>query len=341
MIDPHKTQELIKIYEMEAQKGRCLKFVPGSGAASRMFKALLKALNREKEILRESIAREARAGHKEAQDLLEFMNGAKRFAFSKDLKSVMSEKGLDFDNLLERGQFTDIIRFLISEVGLNYAHLPKGLLKFHAYPEGSRTAFEEHLVEAAQYIADQNAKGPLHFTVSQEHLKGFQKLLKKVKPIYEQKYQISFHVTFSAQKKSTDTIAVDLDNRPFREKDGRLLFRPGGHGALIENLNDLKADIVFIKNIDNVASDRFKPETVKWKKILGGYLIGLQNQIFGYVEKLSSKTIERTLIEQIADFIRDDLFLSIPSFSNKATPEREKSRAYGKTQSAHKGMRHG
>jgi hypothetical protein len=252
------------------------------------------------------------------------MNGAKRFAFSKDLKSVMSEKGLDFDNLLERGQFTDIIRFLISEVGLNYAHLPKGLLKFHAYPEGSRTAFEEHLVEAAQYIADQSGQSPLHFTVSQEHLKEFQKLLKKVKPIYEQKYQVSFHVTFSAQKKSTDILAVDLGNRPFREKDGRLLFRPGGHGALIENLNDLKADIVFIKNIDNVASDRFKPETAKWKKILGGYLIALQNQIFSYVEKLSSKVVERTLIEKVADFIRDDLLLSIPSFSNKASPEEKK-----------------
>jgi hypothetical protein len=125
VIDQHKTQEFIKIYEMGAKKGRCLKFVPGSGAASRMFKTLLKALDREKEILKESIAREAQAGHKEAQDLLEFMNGAKRFAFSKDLKFVMSEKGLDFDNLLERGQFTDIIRFLVSEVGLNSTHLPK------------------------------------------------------------------------------------------------------------------------------------------------------------------------------------------------------------------------
>ncbi len=325
VVDQHKTQKFTKIYEMEARKGRCLKFVPGSGAASRMFKALLKALNRDKEILKEATAREAhQAGHKEAQELLDFMNGAKSFAFSKDLKSVMSEKNFNFDILLEKGQFTDIIRFLVSEVGLNYAHLPKGLLKFHEYPEGSRTAFEEHLVEAAQYIADQSGQGPLHFTVSQEHLKGFQKLLKKVKPIYEQKYQVSFHVTFSAQKKSTDILAVDLDNRPFREKDGRLLFRPGGHGALIENLNDLKADIVFIKNIDNVAFDRFKHKTIKWKKILGGYLIALQNQIFSYMEKLSSKAVEITLIEQVADFVRDELLLPIPSFSNNSSPEEKK-----------------
>ena len=325
VIEQHKTKEFIKIYEMEAQKGRCLKFVPGSGAASRMFKVLLKALNRGKEIQKESIAREAQAGHKEAQDLLEFMNSAKRFAFSKDLKSVMSEKNLYFDILLEKGQFTDIIRFLVSEGGLNYAHLPKGLLKFHAYPEGSRTAFEEHLVEAAQYIADHSGQGHLHFTVSQGHIKKFQDLLEKIRPIYEQKYRMSFHVTFSAQKKYTDTLAVDLNNRPFREKDGRLLFRPGGHGALIENLNDLKADIMFIKNIDNVASDRFKHETAKWKKILGGHLITLQNQIFSYMEKLSSKAVDKTLIEQVADFIKDDLLLSIPSFSNKASPEEKKS----------------
>ena len=324
MIDPHETQALIKTYEKEAQKGRCLKFVPGSGAASRMFKALLKALKREKDILKKSIARQARTGQDDAQGLLEFMNGAKRFAFSKDLKSVMSEKGLDFDSLLEKGQFTEIIRFLTSEVGLNYAHLPKGLLKFHAYPEGSRTAFEEHLVETAQYIADQNGKGHLHLTVSQEHLKGFRDFLEKVKPIYEQKYKLSFHVTFSTQKKSTDTLAVDLDNRPFREKDGRLLFRPGGHGALIENMNDLKADIVLIKNIDNVASDRFKPETARWKKILGGHLISLQNQIFSYMEKLSSTAVKGTLIEQVTDFIGNDLLLSIPVSFNKASTEEKK-----------------
>ena len=324
MIDPHETQALIKIYEKEAQKGRCIKFVPGSGAASRMFKTLLKALNREKDILKESIARRARNGQDDTQSLLDFMNGAKRFAFSKDLKSVMSEKGHDFDDLLKSGQFTEIIRFLTSEVGLNYAHLPKGLLKFHAYPEGSRTAFEEHLVETAQYIADQNGQGRLHLTVSQEHLKEFQNFFKKVKPIYEHKYKSSFHVTFSTQKKSTDTLAVSLDNRPFREKDGQLLFRPGGHGALLENLNDLKADIVLIKNIDNVASDRFKSETARWKKILGGYLISLQDQIFSYVEKLSSTAVKRPLIEQITGFIRDDLLLSIPASFHEASAEEKK-----------------
>ena len=324
VIDQEKIQELTETYEQEAKKGRCLKFVPGSGAASRMFKTLLKFQNRETEILREAVAREAQEAQEEAQELLEFMNSTKRFAFFKDLKSVMSENRFDLDTLVEKGQFTDIVRFLVSEIGLNYAHLAKGLLKFHEYPEGSRTAFEEHLVEAAYYVKDENGWCPLHFTVSQSHLEEFRNLLKRVKPVYEQKQGVSFHVAFSVQKKSTDILAVDLDNQPFREKDGRLLFRPGGHGALIENLNDLKGDIVFLKNIDNVACDRFKPETIRWKKILGGYLIAIQNQIFNYVERLSSGAVERDLIENIMHFIRKELLLSIPSFTKKTSAEETK-----------------
>jgi hypothetical protein len=319
VIDREKIQKLAETYELEVKNRHCFKFVPGSGAASRMFKTPLMFLNRGKEILREPITMEAQEGLKEAQELLEFMDGTKRFAFFKDLRSVMSENRFDLDTLLEGGQFTDIIRFLVSEIGLNYAHLAKGLLKFHEYPEGSRTAFEEHLVESAYYVADQTGQCSLHFTVSQEHLEKFQKLLRNVRSIYEQMYGVSFNVTFSMQKKPTDTLAVDLDNRPFREKDGRLLFRPGGHGALIENLNDLKADMVFIKNIDNVASDRFKPETVKWKKILGGYLMAIQNQIFNYMEELSSKTINSTLLEQVASFIGEELLLPPPSFIKNAS----------------------
>ena len=324
VIDREKIQKLKETYDLEVKKRHCLKFVPGSGAASRMFKTILRFLNRGKEILRKPITMEAQEGLKEAQELLEFMDGTKRFAFFKDLRSVMSENKHNLDTLLERGQFTDIIRFLVSEIGLNYAHLAKGLLKFHEYPEGSRTAFEEHLVESAYYVTDQTGQCSLHFTVSQEHLEKFQKLLKNVRSIYEQIHRVSFNVTFSMQKKSTDTLAVDLDNRPFREKDGRLLFRPGGHGALIENLNDLKADIVFIKNIDNVASDRFKPETVKWKKILGGYLMAIQNQIFNYMEELSSKTVNSTLLEQVASFIGEELLLPLPSFIKNASVDDKK-----------------
>ena len=321
VIQGEKTQELMESYELEAGKGRCLKFVPASGAASRMFKTLLKYLNREKEMTRETIANEAKAGQKDALETLKFMRDYRRFAFFNDLKAVMSEKELNLDILIDRGQFTDIIRFLVGEPGLNYAHLPKGLLKFHAYPEGSRTSFEEHLVEAVYYATDKNGECRLHFTVSQDHLVGFKNILKKIRHIYEQRHSVSFRVDFSVQKKSTDTLAVDLENRPFRDKDGRLVFRPGGHGALIENLNDFQGDIVFLKNIDNVASDRFKAETIKWKKILGGYLISMQRQLFSYVRELSSGHLERNLIDRVVSFIKNELLFSIPAFTKSTSPE--------------------
>ena len=185
VIDPGKMQALLETYEREVPKRVCLKFVPASGAASRMFKTLLKFLNQENEIIRESVVAEADRGKKEAQDLLVFMDGIRQFAFFEDLKSVISKNELDVESLLEKGRFTEIIRFLLHEPGLNYADLPKGLLKFHGYPEGSRTAFEEHLVEAASYVADRHRKCRLHFTVSQEkRINPFRSSSLKIKPHY-------------------------------------------------------------------------------------------------------------------------------------------------------------
>jgi len=323
LIDPKKMQALIETYEREAPKHSCLKFVPASGAASRMFKVLLSFLNREKEIIREPIAVEADEGKKDARDLLTFMDGARQFAFLEDLKSVLSRNDLDIDTLLEKGQFTEIIRFLLNESGLNYAGLPKGLLKFHGYPEGSRTAFEEHLVEAASYVADRNRGCRLHFTVSKEHLGEFEGLLERVRPVYEQNYHAIFTVTFSMQKKSTDTLAVDLENMPFRQKDGKILFRPGGHGALIENLNDLKGDIIFVKNIDNIVQDRLKPETFKWKKILGGYLIDIQSKVFSFLKELSSGVSDDAFLARVMAFVKDELCLTVP-VSKEKVPADEK-----------------
>jgi hypothetical protein len=322
LINPKEIQDLTKTYELEVQKGRCLKFIPASGAASRMFRALQKFLNRDEEILRDVISANAQAGEPEAHELFEFVNGIKRFAFFKDLRSIMSANGFNLDALLKKGRFTEIIRFLLMDMGLNYSQLPKGLLKFHQYPDESRTAFEEHLVEAIHYLADAHKRCLVHFTVSEEHLQDFQELLERLRPIYEKKYSVSFQVGFSFQKKSTDTIAVDLANRPFREKNGRLLFRPGGHGSLIENLNDLKGDILFIKNVDNVAFDRLGAPATLWKKILGGYLVHMQNQIFGYEQKLSSGEVTRAFLENVADFMRKELLLSVPYFTSKDASEK-------------------
>ncbi|SPD73965.1 conserved hypothetical protein [uncultured Desulfobacterium sp.] len=315
--------ELIETYDKRVQSGGIVKFVPASGAASRMFKVLQNGLKNGEEILRESVEKEALAGRKDKKELLEFIAGINNFAFFEDLKSVMSKQGLRIHSLIREGRFRDIIHFLIDKTGLDYSNLPKGLLKFHSYPDRSRTAFEEQLVEGASYVADINRRCRLHFTVSPEHREKFISHLEEVRPYYEQRYQVSFDVSFSVQKKSTDTIAVDSDNNPFRDEHEKILFRPGGHGSLIENLNDLDAEIVFIKNIDNVVPDRLKPDTVRWKKILGGYLIALQTRVFGYLKKLSGSMADQSILNEITGFIERDLFLKIPEHID-AAPTSEK-----------------
>jgi hypothetical protein len=312
---------LIETYETGGPGHDCVKFVPASGAASRMFKVLLRYLNQEKEITRDAVSMEASAGEGDAKQLLDFMDGLKRFAFFKELKSALSGQGFNVDTLSEKGYFRDILRFFLTDDGLDYANLPKGLLKFHEYPEGSRTAFEEHLVEAASYVADEDGRCPLHLTVSQEHLNGFESSFRSARPIYEERYGVVYDIAFSMQAKSTDTLAVKLDNTPFRQEDGRLLFRPGGHGALLKNLNEIDGDIIFIKNIDNVVPDYLKPETFRWKKITGGYLISIQNQIRGYMKKLASSDADHQLLVEAASFLEEKLLLSIPGPIKSASPE--------------------
>ncbi len=321
VIDERRGHTLREIFEQEAPKRACLKFVPASGAATRMFRTLLRYQAKGKEVLREAVLAEAQAGQKDAMELENFMEGIRNFAFFDELASLMREKGYHLDELIERGQFTEVIDFVLTEKGLNYSNQAKGLLKFHYYPEGSRTAFEEHLIEGANYVAHQNGSSALHFTVSEEHLEEFQYLFKRLEGFYEDKYKVRFAVSFSIQKQATDTLAVDLDNRPFRQRDGRLLFRPGGHGALIENLNDLEGDILFIKNIDNVVPDRLKPETYKWKKILGGYLISIQRKAFNYMERLESADSEDEVLDEAMAFLKDDLFQPVPVSMGRASPK--------------------
>jgi len=347
VFDRENMASLIEIYETGGPVHGCVKFVPASGAASRMFKVLLRYLNQGNEITRDDVSIEASTGEGDAQQLLDFMDGLKRFAFFRELKSALSDQGFNVNALSKKGYFRDILRFLLREEGLDYANLPKGLLKFHEYPEGSRTAFEEHLVEAASYVADEDGRCPLHLTISQEHLNGFDSSFRASRPIYEERYGVAYDISFSMQAKSTDTIAVKLDNTPFRQEDGRLLFRPGGHGALLKNLNEIDGDIIFIKNIDNVVPDYLKPETFRWKKIIGGYLISIQNQIRGYMKKLASgdadhqkikderptsniegpKSNEKqtstlgTLLDEAASFLEEKLLLSIPGHIKSASPE--------------------
>ncbi|HUI27729.1 MAG TPA: DUF4301 family protein [Candidatus Kryptonia bacterium] len=300
-------------FDEACRAGRLLKFVPASGAASRMFQTLLARRNQDRAIVREETRQQAATGDRAARELLVFMEGIQRFAFYDDLAAELARSRLDAAELAQRGDFTALVDGLLAASRLNYAALPKGLIKFHRYPDGSsRTPFEEHLVEAAAYTRDASGTCRLHFTVSPEHEERFRILFATVRASYEQRYQADFEVAFSTQKPSTNTLAVDSDNRPFRTRDDRLLFRPGGHGALIENLNDLRADIVFIKNVDNVVPDRLQAITVAWKQIIAGYLVGLQRRIFHLLARLSSESTSAALLAEAIEFATGALGLGVP-----------------------------
>lgn len=280
--------------------GHVLKFVPASGAASRMFKNLFAFLD-------------GAADQPDNDFIRKFFDGIHNFAFFNELDAACQKnEGKGIDALMEAGQFKPVIDNLLNAKGLNYGKLPKGLLSFHNYPEGPRTPLEEHLVEGALYAAENDGQVHVHFTVSPEHRPLFEKLVGEKVPVYEKKFGVKYHVTFSEQKSSTDTVAATPDNKPFRTGNGEILFRPGGHGALIENLNDLDADIIFIKNIDNVVPDRLKDDTVLYKKLIAGVLVTMQHKIYEYMELLESGEYTHAQLEGIIRFMRDDLSIRNP-----------------------------
>ncbi|MDE7451648.1 MAG: DUF4301 family protein, partial [Alistipes sp.] len=265
-----------------AAKCSVVKFVPASGAATRMFKELFAFVNEDKRT-------------KGIDTLLE---NIRRFAFWPELQTVLPAGADD----------KATVNAIVND-GLGYGRQPKGLVTFHAYPDGTRKAVEEHLVEGAAYAAS-DGTARIHFTVSPEHMAGFQQLLKEKIPVYEKRFGIRYDISFSVQKPSTDTIAVNPDNTPFRQDDGSLLFRPAGHGALIENLAEIDADIIFIKNIDNVTTDAQRGDTIRYKKALAGILLDLQARAFAHLHELEQGTTDWS---PIAEFIEQRLFIKLPA----------------------------
>ncbi len=289
-----------------------VKFVPASGAASRMFKHLFEF--REKYQCDE----QGEALYIKDQmfnSVYYFITHLKQTAFFNDLSAITSGSGKSVDNLLEAREYGTIIDSILSADGLNYANLPKALLKFHKYQTASRTAAEEHLVEAAAYARDLSGTARIHFTISPEHRDKFKELFNRVQSSYELEFGVKFEISFSIQKPSTDTIAVDESNQPVRNLDGTLLFRPGGHGALLENLNEIDADLIFIKNIDNIVPDRLKSTTFEYKKLLGGYLLSLKVQISGFLTSLKEQQAGTGRVEllEIIEFAKTKLFLDLPA----------------------------
>jgi len=285
-----------------------MKFVPASGAASRMFKQLFEF---QEKLVDEKDLTQYESDEKN-KSIYKFFSELKSFAFYSDLETVLSNKGFNINDLLESGQYELILDYFLTDKGLNYTNLPKGLLAFHSYEDGNRFAVEEHLVEGVHYSTDANKVTQLHLTVSPEHLERFEKAIFNRKKKYENKFGVKFQIDYSQQKPSTDIIAVDMDNNPFRLNDGSLLFRPGGHGALIENLNDLDADIIFIKNIDNVVPDRLRNTTYLYKKAIGGLLIKLQEKTFEFLKDLNSGNLSDEELEGIKRFTENELNIFIP-----------------------------
>ena len=273
---------------------RVVKFVPASGAASRMFKDMFAFVDADYD--------------KPTTDFeKKYFDNIDKFAFYGELDAVCRKNnGKGIKELVKEGNFKAVAANMLKAEGLNYGQLPKGLLLFHNYPEGPRTPMEEHLVEGALYAAS-NGEAHVHFTVSHEHMELFKQKVAQKADLYAKKYGIAYDITFSEQKPSTDTVAANPDGTPFRNSDGSLLFRPGGHGALIENLNEIEADVIFVKNIDNVVPDRLKGDTVLWKQIIAGVLITLQKKAFEYLELLDSGKYTHDQIEEMIRFVQNDL----------------------------------
>ncbi|MBR1932523.1 MAG: DUF4301 family protein [Prevotella sp.] len=275
--------------QYKAEGKKVVKFVPASGAASRMFKNMFAFVDADYDVPTTDFEKK-------------YFDQIEKFAFYDALDEVCKKnEGKSVKELIAAGQYKAVASNMLKKEGLNYGQLPKGMLLFHKYPEGARTPMEEHLVEGALYAAS-NGEAHVHFTVSHEHLDFFKQKVAEKADGFAQKYGIKYDISFSEQKPSTDTVAANPDNTPFREADGSLLFRPGGHGALIENLNEIDADVIFIKNIDNVVPDRLKPETTEWKQIIAGVLVALQQKAFEYLRLLDGNPTE-TQIAEIAQFV--------------------------------------
>ena len=281
VLDAAGIEQAAARYDRAKESLRVVKFVPASGAATRMFKDLF-------EFVREG-RRTAVVG--------ELLANRRRFAFWPELRTIVGD---DADELRT-------VENIVAE-GLRYGETPKGLVSFHRYGDEGRKAVEEHLVEGAQYAAA-GGEVKIHFTVSPEHLTRFEALLAEKIPGYESRFGVKYRISFSVQDPSTDTLAVNPDCTPFRRADGRLLFRPAGHGALIGNLGKIDADIVFVKNIDNVTTDARRGDTVLYKKALAGVLLALQERIFEYLMALEVPGAE---LEPIAAFIENELCVKLP-----------------------------
>ena len=287
-----------EVFRQNGPDFHMIRFIPASGAATRMFKSLYGALeNMEGKSIDEQVA-----WIKSEPEIAAFFDALQDYPFYEDLPQS------------EDVSPVEVLNLILGDNGLNYGIKPKGLLKFHKYNEQERrTSFEEHVREAAEYCISRDGTLRLHLTVSPAHLDGFQTEAARILPKIEKETGLLIDLSFSFQKPETDTIAVDLHDEPFRNPDGSLLFRPGGHGALIQNLDGLDSDILFISNIDNVAPDRLKGIRIGYKQLLGGVLLEIRSKVFYYLQQLTGdERVEKTRLDSMVTFLHERLGIAIP-----------------------------
>lgn len=297
-IQPDEKEELLDCFEEAADEGRFTKFVPASGAATRMFKHLLARLNNEE------------LSEKDSEMVQTFMDLLPVLPFYKDLQDCMAANGQNLEDAYATQEYNLILDYLLTEKGLNYAALPKGLIPFHSYEDGYRTPFEEHLAEAIAYTRDRRGKVKLHFTVSPVHEQAVRDHVEEAMCKYP---DCRFEIDFSQQCRKTDTVAVDMNNEVFRTDDGKIHFRPAGHGALLNNLHKMRGDLVYLKNIDNVVPDRVKGDTLEYKKLLGGLLVKLQDHIFECLNMLENHNCSEFEVAAVAIFAVSHLSMQLPN----------------------------
>lgn len=306
-------QEFVRFFESAKDQLDLVKFVPASGAATRMFRDLhqfLADFDPDVDAIDQFLEKEENSG------LKIFFGSIENFAFYNQVIEGLKTKYPDYDSYGKGKRYWLFVCEMLDENGLDFGNTPKGLIPFHKYDTDYRTAFDEQLFEGA-YYAKSNGIANLHFTVSEDHLEKFQQRFDAIADRIASETNAEFKVSYSFQKKETDTVAATLNNELFLDEEGNPVFRPSGHGALLGNLNDIDADVIFIKNIDNVVSKNHVDEIAFQKKVLAGRLVSLQQKIFNYIEELQQGNHPESLINEIAEFIKKELEIPLAKFSKE------------------------
>lgn len=302
---PVQRKKLIELYESEAVRAKIIKFVPASGAASRMFTDWFSVSER--------------GGFGSLESDRKFFRDLKKFPFFSEISE--NKTGAEF---LEKKDIPGLLKFILADVGLNFGNLPKALIPFHRYPEGKlRNALEEHLAEADGYIAGADGVSHLHFTISAEHEQDITKCLNEIIAKYDAISPKKYDVTLSVQSVSTNTIAVDENNHPLRNAKGEIIFRPGGHGTLLNNLNSLDADFIFVRNIDNIVPESRLEKHLPFRKMLGGMALKIQKETFAFLHKLEAGESGTFELDEIIKYCSQTLNIIFPQSFTRQTKKKK------------------